>query len=278
MDAFLIAPRPASLDGLPQSWLVFFQGRLLLPRDGFPALPDSRFHAWLSPSPLVEHYVGQLGERHCLAVELPDDAELPEGFELLELRQLLGILDAQQFALVSRAAQVVAWFRNHRYCSRCGTSTVPHLRDFAMVCPQCDYAQYPRITPCVIMLVRRGEQALLARSARFRTPMYSCLAGFMEAGETAEQAVCREVLEETGLRVHNLRYHGSQSWPFPHSLMLAFMAEYLDGEIRLDDDEIVDADWYTPQTLPMVPPHGSIARTLIEAWLADTGHEKGSAS
>src|SRR5690606_19578532 len=102
MDEFLIAPRPASLDGQPQSWLVFYHGRLLLPRDGFPAFPDSRIHAWLSPSPLVEHYVGQLGERHCLAVELPDDAELHEGFDLLDLRQLLGILDAQQFALVSR--------------------------------------------------------------------------------------------------------------------------------------------------------------------------------
>src|SRR5690606_682189 len=151
MDELLIAPRPASLDGQPQCWLVFFQGRLLLPREGFPAFPESRIHTWLSPSPLVEHYVGRLGSRHCLAVDLPDDAELPDGYDLLDLRQLLGIFDAPSFAVASRAIQVVTWYRNHRFCSRCGTASVPHLRDFAMVCPQCDYAQYPRITPCVIM-------------------------------------------------------------------------------------------------------------------------------
>ena len=137
-----------------------------------------------------------------------------------------------------------------------------------MTCAGCGYFQYPRITPCIITLVTDGEHALLGRSARFPEGFYSCLAGFMEAGETAEQALAREVMEESGISVKNLQYLNSQSWPFPHSLMLGFMAEYAGGEIRIDDDEIFDAAWFHYQDLPMVPPPGSIARSLIDQWIA----------
>lgn len=274
MHEFVITTRPAQLDG-GQLWLLFHQGRLLVSRDPHAPLPEERIHRFLSDEPLVELYLGRLGERHCLAVALPDEVVPPAELDALDLRQLLGILDDAHFSAASRGMQLVTWYRNHRYCSRCGAATSLHPRDPASVCQRCDYTQYPRITPCVIMLVRRGDQALLARSARFRLPMFSCLAGFMEAGETAEQAVHREVLEETGLRIRNLRYHGSQSWPFPHSLMLAFTAEYLDGDLRLEDEELVEADWFSADALPMIPPQGSIARTLIESWLDDVRHREG---
>lgn len=136
-----------------------------------------------------------------------------------------------------------------------------------MVCPACDYIQYPRITPCIITLVLNGDRALLAHGAGFPSGMFSCLAGFMEPGEDAEHAVQREVWEETRLRVGNLRYHGSQSWPFPHSLMLAFFAEYQGGEITPDGHEILQADWFERDRLPVIPPPGSISRALIDSWV-----------
>jgi NAD+ diphosphatase len=142
-----------------------------------------------------------------------------------------------------------------------------------MICDHCGYTQYPRISPCVIMLVSRADEVLLGRAARYPEGMFSCLAGFIEPGETAEQAVAREVYEETAIQVAEVRYHSSQSWPFPHSLMLGFHADYAGGEIALLDDEIVEANWYRAEQLPMVPPKGSIARSLIDSWCSSVGKE-----
>lgn len=273
---FEIVPRPANLEG-ETCWVLFHQDRLLLKRgDLEQGFPTENVHRWLSDEPLREHYLGRLGGAHCVAVALPNECEIPEGYEALGLRQLVGVFDEHRFSVVSRAKQLLTWYSNHQFCSRCGNATRLHQRDAAMICSVCEYTQYPRITPCVIMLVRREQRVLLAHSARFTTPMFSCLAGFMEAGETAEDAVRREVYEETGIRVTDLRYHASQSWPFPHALMLAFSAEYESGEIRLDDEEITEADWFAPDELPLIPPQGSIARTLIDDWLADVQQEKGS--
>jgi NAD+ diphosphatase len=264
-EDFELLARPERLDG-DIIWLVFHQGLVLLTEQ--MRLPMENIHRFCSSEPVVEHYLGKMRGAHCMALELPADANLPDGHCGYDIRQLLGILDDRQFMLASRAAQILAWYRNHRFCSRCGNETSPHISDRAMVCSVCEYRQYPRITPCVIMLVVRDGKALLGHSARFNSQMFSCLAGFMEAGETAEQAVHREVLEEAGIRIHKLRYHGSQSWPFPHSLMLGFSAEYLSGEISLEDDELTAADWFSADNLPMIPPRGSIARSLIDAWLA----------
>ena len=183
------------------------------------------------------------------------------------------MLDQEQFSMLSRASQVLLWYRNHQFCSRCGQSTRLDLVERSAICDGCGYTQYPRISPCVIMLVSRGNEILLGRSERFPEGMFSCLAGFMEPGETAEQAVAREVLEETGIKVGQVRYHASQSWPFPHSLMLAFQADYAGGEIVLEDEEIVEANWYRAEQLPMVPPKGSIARSLIDSWCSSVGKE-----
>ncbi len=213
-------------------------------------------------------YLGLLDGEPCYVCRQADH-ELDDGpLYPYPLRQLLAAVDERLFAMAGRAVQVLGWQANHRFCSRCGAPTEAHERELAMICPACDYRQYPRITPCIISLVSDGEYALLGRSNRFPEGFYSTLAGFMEAGETAEQAVHREIMEETGVRIRDLRYFRSQSWPFPHSLMLGFHATYAGGEIRIDDDEIIDAQWFHHSKLPDIPMPGSIARLLIDDWRA----------
>jgi NAD+ diphosphatase len=156
--------------------------------------------------------------------------------------------------------------RTHRYCGVCATPTERVADEFCLKCPKCGHSNYPRISPAMMVLIKKGDSILLARNANFAAARYSALAGFVEAGESLEETVHREVQEEVGLRVHQLRYFQSQSWPFPHSLMLAFTAEYLDGDIQVDGTEIVDAQWYGPNdTLPNIPPTDSVAGLLIRA-------------
>lgn len=230
---------------------------------GIPRLP-----AFLLRQHPNYRYIGVLHGQPCYVCDEGEHELADQRLHPTPLRQIIGQLDDDTFTMVARALQVMSWRHNHRFCSRCGSPTVPHERELAMICPACDYRQYPRITPCVIALISDGEYALLGRSARFPSGFYSCLAGFMEAGETAEQAVRREVMEETGIQVGDLRYARSQSWPFPHSLMLGFHGDYAGGDIVIDDDEIVDAGWYRHDQLPRTPPPGSIALTLIEQWRA----------
>lgn len=216
-------------------------------------------------------HAGRIGDDDFFVISA-ETAELPQlaSDNWLPWRQALALLDASLFAMLGRAIQLQHWLTEHRFCSRCGTVCTRHERDYAMCCPACSYLQYPRINPCMIVLITKGEKALLAQGARFPAGLFSCLAGFIEAGESAEQAVRREVREEVGLELGELRYHGSQSWPFPHSLMLGFRAEWQSGDICPDADEIVAADWFDRQSLPRLPTSGSIARELIDAWLNNT--------
>ena len=187
------------------------------------------------------------------------------------LMALYGAVDDLTWTLAGRAVQLVEWTRTHRFCGRCATPTAPAGgAERALRCPDCGLLAFPRLAPAMIVLVTDDDgRALLARGTRFPIPMYSCLAGFVEPGETLEQAVAREVFEEVGVRLRDIRYWGSQPWPFPHSLMLGFRAEWASGEIVIDPTEIVDANWYHRDDLPMIPPGISIARRLIDAWLAE---------
>ncbi|MDW5375474.1 NAD(+) diphosphatase [Halomonas sp. HP20-15] len=182
-------------------------------------------------------------------------------------RQWLGELGESHFMLLSTALQVVTWQRDHRFCGRCASQTRRIAGEFAMHCDSCGQRNYPRISPCIITLVTHGEDLLLARSPRFPAGRYSTLAGFIEPGEAAEDAVRREVYEEVGLSVGRVTYFRSQPWPFPHSLMLGFFAEAASRRIRIDGVEIADAAWFTPRRLPQLPPAYSISRALIEAHL-----------
>lgn len=260
---------PADLAG-DHLWLVFQGGRILvLDEPGSHPFPVLRDAAWLGMEELAREYLGRLGGAGVFAVAVPEGAEPPAGYRFEDLRRLLGQIGDTLFTLAGRAFQVLEWERNHRYCGRCGTPTVGHPQgERARVCPACRLSSYPRINPCVIVTVTRGDEILLARAHRFTRPMFSALAGFIEAGESAEETLRREVREEVGVEVTDLRYFGSQSWPFPNNLMLGFHAEYAGGEIRPQEDEIAEAAFFRFDDLPPIPPPGSIAHALIQDFVA----------
>ncbi len=237
--------------------LFAFQGdKLLLREDG--ALPEGL------PFDLRNaQYLGSLNGRGAFGTSFPGEA--PAGYAFKRLRNLYGKLPEGQFALAGYAYQIVEWERTHRFCGHCGALTEAHPTERARRCPNCGLTAYPRLAPAVIVLVRRGPELLLARSPHFPPGMYSAVAGFVEVGETLEQAVRREVREEVALELGEVRYFGSQPWPFPHSLMVGFTADYAGGEIQVDGVEIEDAGWFFPDALPAVPGHISIARALIDA-------------
>jgi NAD+ diphosphatase len=216
----------------------------------------------------VRHYLGQLQRADCIAVALPDDAIAPAGFFLAGLRSLFLRLPDVTLALAARAFQVVEWDRTHRYCGRCGNPTRDKEGERAKQCPVCGYVAYPRVSPAMMVLVTREREVLLARANRFPGAMYSALAGFVEPGETIEDCIHREVHEEVGIDVCDLQYFASQSWAFPHSLMIAYTAHYAGGELRPDPSEIADVRWFRVDALPDLPSTVSIARRLIDTTVA----------
>ena len=211
-----------------------------------------------------EQFIGYWQSQPCFALEIDDLEDIdPLRHQAGSLYDLLGRVDDPLFALAGRAYQLLCWERDHQYCGRCGDAMTKDGAERAMRCARCETTVYPRIAPCIIVLVTRGEHLLLARHTRYRRPMYSTLAGFIEAGENAEQCLQREVREEVGIEVADIRYFHSQSWPFPGQLMLGYFASYSGGEIRCDPREIAEADWYHYTDLPPVPPSTSIAGQLI---------------
>ncbi|MGH8689082.1 MAG: NAD(+) diphosphatase [Burkholderiales bacterium] len=218
--------------------------------------------------PIRTLYLGELAGTRCWAAEVAG-ADAPSGYGWAGLRALFSVLEDAHFALAGRATQLLEWDRNHQFCSRCGTPTKASAEERVRVCPSCRLSAYPRVAPAVMALVRRGRELLLGRSPHFPPGMYSALAGFVEPGETLEQCVAREVAEEVGVTVANLSYFTSQPWPFPHSLMIAFVCDWTGGEIRPQDGEIEAADWFEVLQLPKLPSKISIARRLIDAVSAE---------
>ncbi|MDH4150317.1 MAG: NAD(+) diphosphatase, partial [Betaproteobacteria bacterium] len=204
-----------------------------------------------------------LGERHCYAAEVDEAHPLPAGWSALGLRDLFGLVDDTVAALSGRAFQLIEWERNHQFCSRCGTPMQPRTDERARACPACRFTSYPPVSPAVMVLITRGRELLLARKAIWPAGRYSAIAGFVEPGEMLEDTVARETREEVGVEVGKLHYFGSQPWPFPHSLMVAFIAEYSGGAVRPDGVEIEEATWFDVEALPHLPPSISISRRLI---------------
>lgn len=213
-------------------------------------------------------YLGLIDTRPCFAIDVTDRQT---GLQFDGLRSLLGRAAQQMFAVAGRATQIVDWSRTHAYCGRCGGKTDDHEVDRAKECAACELVFYPRLSPSMIVLVRRGEEVLLARNQRFPEGMFSTLAGFVEPGESVEQTVRREVMEEVGLTVENIRYLGSQSWPFPNSLMLGFHCDHLSGEIAVQEDELAEARWFHFSELPNIPGKDAISRWLIDSYLVEMG-------
>jgi NAD+ diphosphatase len=218
------------------------------------------------------HAVGILGDIFFRTTWVGPDAVAPDGLCFRKLRALFGAIDEQVMAIAGRAYQIAEWARTHRFCGACGSATMHVAGERCVKCPACGMVAYPRISPAMMVLIRKGNAILLARNVAAPAGRFSALAGFLEAGESVEEAVHREVYEEVGLKIHNLRYFGSQSWPFPHSLMLAYTADYLSGEIRVDDNEIAEAHWFGPNDpLPAYAPDISIAGSLIKSQLQAIG-------
>jgi len=214
-----------------------------------------------------KHYIGAWHRTACYAIELELVTPAPAGYEWISLRHFIRNPDDALFALAGRGVQIIEWHRTHRYCGQCGGELAAHSVDRARECLSCKRTFYPRLSPCIIVLVTRGELLLLARGDHHPEGMYSTLAGFIEPGETAEHAVHREVREEVGIEISNLEYWGSQPWPFPHQLMLGFYAEYKQGELIFEDEEITEADWWHYQKLPQHPPESTISGKLIRDYL-----------
>jgi NAD+ diphosphatase len=246
---------------------AFHEGRLLVRRHEERAEPVSYGGvAALLGDPIARIYLGRLDERHCFAIPLATQPKTQPGYAFLGLRELFGQLEEPIHGVAGRAFQIAEWYVSHAFCGRCGSQTELAAEERARGCPNCGATYFPRINPAVIMLVERDGRMLLARNKLFRGPFYSCLAGFVEPGESLEEAVAREVLEEVGIEVEGITYSASQPWPFPSQLMIGFYAVHRSGEIRVQDSEILDAGWFSPRELPQVPGRFSLARQLIDGF------------
>ena len=219
---------------------------------------------------LDQHLVGTV--QHCTYWVVDASEATGNDWEWSPPRPLIVGASSDTFIALSAALQWLDFLREHRFCGACGHVMRPSLSDRGRQCGQCGLISYPRVSPSIIILITRGDELLLARSPRFVNGMYSTLAGFVEAGESAEHACHREIFEEVGLRIHPPTYLGSQSWPFKHSLMLGYRAEWLSGEIKVDGVEILDAQWFHPTRLPPLPQHASISRGLIDHFLLERGY------
>ncbi|MEL6262300.1 MAG: NAD(+) diphosphatase [Cyanobacteria bacterium J06626_6] len=276
-DRFLPATAPdgesTTLESEAPTWWFVCQGSHVLttaPADKAALLSIPQRHCLeaLGITPVRTQFLGYLSGQPCVGAELAEGSAIPDGLSLQNLRTLYTQLPDDLFAIAARAVQIVEWDRTHQYCGHCATPTTQLASERAKRCPSCKLRQYPRLSPAVIMLIYRGDDLLLARAPRFRPGMYSVLAGFVEPGESLEEAVAREVKEEVGVDIKNIRYFGSQPWPFPKSLMLGFTAEYAGGALVPEPGEIEAAAWFAKHDLPPVPGKLSIARKLIDWFVA----------
>lgn len=245
-------------------WIFRCENKLFTTIDKPGGKPFPHGHASDFGNPKDALFVGEWQGMPCYTAELE---KLPENIagELLPARSLFSLASTEIVYLAGRAIHLLDWQKNHRYCGKCGTPTIKKPGEFSMLCPGCGLIVYPRISPVAMVLISRGDEILLARGPHFKPGVFSALAGFVEAGETLEQCAVREVREEVGIAITNLRYFKSQSWPFPNSLMAAFFADYAGGDIKPDGIEIEAADWFPRTALPPLPEPVSIARQLIEA-------------
>ncbi len=255
-------------------WFIFNNNNLLYSQNS--QKKENIIAELISPSEIglvttTPLYLGKADGVDCWAAEVVlDNANNPDccknaGFDFKNLRELFSSLGDEFFSLAGRAMQTVKWHNSFKYCSSCAGELKNSETERAKICTKCSKIFYPVISPAVIVAVKKENKILLAHNNAYPDPTrYSILAGFVEPGESLEQTVSREIEEEVSVKVKNIKYFGSQSWPFPHSLMIGFTAEYDSGEIKPDGVEIGAAGWFGASELPGIPPHGSISRTLID--------------
>jgi NAD+ diphosphatase len=264
------AVSPTGSENAPALWFAFSSTRLLVDRSGATAMvPFTTALEELGVTPVRSQYIGEFEGRPCYSAELPVETAPPRDMSFHDLRSLYGFIDEDVYVLAGRALQIVTWDQTHQFCGKCGHTTEDLLGERAKKCPACGFISFPRLSPATITAVLKDDRILLAHYASFRGNMHTIIAGFVEPGETLEECVQREVFEEVGVRVRNIRYFASQPWPFPNSLMIGFLADYESGEIVPDGKEISRAAWYSADNLPDLPPKMAIAHDIID-WFVQT--------
>jgi len=243
-----------------------FRGRDLLVQeaDDRTGLPTRQALTQRGLEPIRTQPLGRIDGVPCVSTELRPDALPPDGMTFRGLRDLFGVLEETAYAVAGRAYQIMRWDQIHQFCGRCGTPAETVQDERAKTCPSCRLISYPRLSPAVIIAVSRDDDILLVHGHRHPKGRFTIVAGFVEAGETLEDAVHREIHEEVGIDVKNVCYFGSQPWPFPDSLMVGFTAEYAAGELVIGEDEIAEAGWFRWNDLPQIPSKISISRALID--------------
>ena len=258
---------PAAASEGAAYWLLF-RGDELLRLEGAPALLEGTSAAPVQLDSVLEPFlIGAIEDRPVMVGGLAADAPLPPGLLALGLRGVLAQADADLATLAGYAAQLLRWRAASRFCPVCAQPLGP-LDGWGKVCSACGHTLYPPVSPAAIVLIHDGPERALLTSKPGWGQRYSLVAGFVEPGETLEQCVAREILEEVGVEVTEIRYVGSQPWPFPHQLMVGFMARYAGGDIAIDTAELADARWFTRDALPELPPPFTISRQIIELWLS----------
>lgn len=230
-------------------------------------IPTGRDVEELGFRPIRKHYLGTYKGQGCYAVEVDKSLVIPDGFVTQDIWAMFNHVEQGLFNILLRAFHVIEWDSTDQFCCACGAKTTPKSNERAKECPSCGRVSYPRISPAVIILVHQDTRVLLARSYRFKDDIYSVLAGFVDPGETLEDTIRREIQEEAGIEVKNIRYFASQPWPFPDSLMIAFTAQYANGSIKVDTSENMDIQWFEYDNLPTIPGKISIARHLIDRFI-----------
>lgn len=258
------AQNPKYLPDPPGYWFIFKNYEMLVEiTDTDTRIPYGESPEEFKVTAVKTHYLGVLKGKPAYAVEVDSNTEAPEGMVFKYLKALHKYLDEDIYLLAGKAFQVINWDRNHQFCGRCGTLTKTSEYDMSKVCPECGFRTYVRLSPAVITAIIKDGKVLMAKHG-YRGGMYGLIAGFVEPGETLEEAVQRETMEEVGLKVKNIKYFGSQPWPFPHSLMVGFIADYESGDINVDGHEITGAGWFSAEELPQIPHSASIASELID--------------
>lgn len=267
---FIPGIAPPAEQSRPAWWFAFVGNKLLVHLEGARSqLPYLMKLEDIGLMPVRTQFLGTIDHQECYSAELAKDTVPPDGMTIRGLRELYGSLEESFFALSGRAVQIMEWDRTHQYCGHCTTPMIQLASERAKRCPNCGLVNYPRLSPAVIVLVSRGEELLLAHAHGFPDALYSVLAGFVEPGESLEETVMREVCEEVGIEIKDIRYFGSQPWPFPNSLMIGFTAVYASGEIVIEKRELADAAWFSKHNLPQIPPKLSIARRLIDWFVSN---------
>ena len=249
-------------------YFTFFNGNILVNKEGNTIkIPNLDEIKKLNIKYENEFFLGEIISKSCFGIEASLEFNLPENYELIPLYEFGALIDEEFFLAAGRANQILNWDKTHRFCGRCGSKTENKKDELAKVCPSCNHVMYPVICPAIIVAVTKGDKILLAHNRDFNNNMYSLVAGFVEAGEDIKSTVKREVFEEVGIKIKNIKFHMSSPWSFPNSLMIGFFAEYESGEIKVDGNEIVDADWFTKDNFPNIPQKFTLARKIIDEFI-----------